>query len=185
MAPSPPPSDVELARRVQERAVGGDEAEAELCRRFGPRVRAYGRRHLADADAANELTQRVLMLVIEKLRGQEVRELESIASYVLGTARQMAHGLRRENARLRPLSAAAEPWLEPPAAGLLDSRRVSSCMKELGERDRAVVVLSFFDELSAPEVAVAMGLTAGNVRVMRHRAVAALRACVEREAAPS
>jgi RNA polymerase sigma-70 factor, ECF subfamily len=172
-----PPSDADLARRVQAGAGDRAEAEAELCRRFRPRVRAYGARHLRDPDTADELCQRVLMLVIEKLRGQEVREPESIASFVLGTARQIAHGMRRGEARMRPLTDAVEPWHEP--ATPLDTRRLAECMKRLAERDRAVVVLSFFDDLSAPEVAVAIGITPVNVRVMRHRAVSALRECLE------
>ena len=185
MAPVPPASDGELARRVQEGAPGRAQAEAELCRRLAPRVRAYGGRHLRDADAANELCQRVLMLLLEKLRGGEVREPECIVSFVLGTARQIAHDMRRGETRLRPLTEEAEPWHEPAPPLTLDSRRLSSCMKQLSDRDRAVVVLSFFDELSAPEVAATIGITAGNVRVMRHRAVSALRICLEGQERPS
>src|SRR6185503_4116999 len=97
-------SDAELARHVQERTPRGKEAEAELCRRFGPRVRSYGLRHLRSADAAGELVQRVLLLVIEKLRGDEVREVESIASFVLSTAHHVTQAMRRGDAKMRPLS---------------------------------------------------------------------------------
>lgn len=39
--------------------------------------------------------------------------------------------------------------------------------------------LSFFRERSADEIAEVLETTAGNVRVVRHRAVAQLRQCLE------
>jgi RNA polymerase sigma-70 factor (ECF subfamily) len=182
LSPSLAESDSELARHVLEAAPGAARAEAELCRRFGPRVRSYGLRHLRDRDAANELCQRVLLLVLEKLRSREVREADSIASFVLGTAQRVAQTLRRGEARLEPLSQAQEPWHEPTPPRLLDVKRVAHCMEELGERERAVVALTFFDELNATELATAIGVTAGNARVMRHRALQTLRDCFERAA---
>ena len=98
------PTDAELARRVQERSSSSKEAEAELCRSFAPRVRSYGLRHLRSSDAAGELVQRVLVVIIEKLRGQEVRDAESIASFVLGTAHHVTMAMRRADAKLLPLS---------------------------------------------------------------------------------
>jgi RNA polymerase sigma-70 factor, ECF subfamily len=46
-----------------------------------------------------------------------------------------------------------------------------------------VVVLTFFADRSADEVAKELGLAAGNVRVIRHRALAKLRECMSGEAA--
>jgi DNA-directed RNA polymerase specialized sigma24 family protein len=42
-----------------------------------------------------------------------------------------------------------------------------------------VLELSFHDELESDEVAARLALTRGNVRVIRHRALAALRACLD------
>lgn len=173
-------SDVELASSVLEGSPSAARAEAELCRRFAPRVRAYGRRHLGSEDAAGELTQRVLVVVLEKLRGRELRQTDSIASFVLGTARHVALAMRRKDARLAPLTDADEPWHHPAPPPSLDARRAATCLEELSERDRTVIVLSVFEEQSAAEVAATVGISAGNVRVMRHRALAALRECFER-----
>jgi RNA polymerase sigma-70 factor (ECF subfamily) len=173
-------SDAMLALDVLERAAGAAGAEAELCRRFWPRIHSYGLRHLRDADAANELCQRVLTLVVEKLRTREIHAAEHIASFILGTARHVAHGMRRSQARLDPLTENDEPWHHPPPPPALDARRAAACLGELADRDRTVIVLSVFEELSAVEVATAVGVSAGNVRVMRHRALQALRECFER-----
>ena len=67
-------SDEALARRIAGAAAGSSDAEeAELYRRFAPRVRLYGRRHLRNDAVADDLIQDVLLLTIERLRAGEVR----------------------------------------------------------------------------------------------------------------
>ena len=69
--------DEALARRIAGGPPGSTDAEeAELYRRFAPRVRLYGRRHLRDAAAADDLAQDVLLLTFERLRAGEVRRPE-------------------------------------------------------------------------------------------------------------
>ena len=78
-------SDADLARAVAARGPGSAEAaESELYRRFAPRVRLYGLRHLRDEDAARDLVQQVMLLTIEKLRGD--RFAMSIRSRRLSSA---------------------------------------------------------------------------------------------------
>jgi RNA polymerase sigma-70 factor, ECF subfamily len=85
--------------------------------------------------------------------------------------------MRRAEAKLRPLAESTEPWCEPRLP--LDTKRLAECMQRLGDRDRSVIALTFSDELGAPEVAAAIGTSAGNVRIIRHRALAALRECID------
>jgi RNA polymerase sigma-70 factor (ECF subfamily) len=56
---------------------------------------------------------------------------------------------------------------------------LTRCLARLEERSRLVVALSFQEGRSAEEVAARLGTTAGNVRVIRHRALAALRRCLD------
>ncbi|HEY5938978.1 MAG TPA: hypothetical protein VIU61_30200, partial [Kofleriaceae bacterium] len=62
----------ELVERVAAR--GDRDAEAEVCRRFAPRIRLYGLKHLRTEDAARELMQRVLLAVIEAMRARRIEE---------------------------------------------------------------------------------------------------------------
>src|SRR3954469_22802736 len=78
-------------------------AEAELYRRFAPRVRLYGRRHLRDEDAACDLMQQVLLLTLQKLRDGGVRDPDMIGSFILGTSRMLAANLRRRDRRREAL----------------------------------------------------------------------------------
>ena len=174
--------DGALARRVAEAGRAPDSAaEAELYRRLAPRVRLYGLRHLRDRQAAADLAQQVLLMTLERLRAGEVREPEKIASFVLGASRmtviEMRRGTRRREALLETWGDAAEAF-EAPEPLVLDPDRLAGCLGALSERERSVVVLTFFADKPADEVGAELAISAGNVRVIRHRALARLRGCL-------
>ena len=76
-----------LARRIAGGPPGSTDAEeAELYRRFAPRVRLAGRRHLRNDAAGDDLAQDVLLLTIERLRAGEVRQPEDIDRSFWGPA---------------------------------------------------------------------------------------------------
>lgn len=181
------PDDAVLARRIAAAhpRIDGD-AEAALCRRLGPRVRLYGLRHLRDAHAASDLAQQVMMMTIERLRAGAIRDPDQIVSFVLGTSRQLVVDLRRGLARrdqLLQTYADDVPAVDPSAAPALDHARLRDCLEGLAERDRSVLVLTFYDERPARSVGGELGLSEANVRVIRHRALQRLRDCVEAGAA--
>ena len=175
-------SDGDLARVVATRGPGSAEAaESELYRRFAPRVRLYGLRHLRDEDAARDLVQQVMLLTIEKLRAGAVRDVDQIASFVLGVSRTIAKDLRRLEWRREKLREAfmAPDMVEAPAGDVtLDVDRLETCLARLAVRERMVVLLTFYAERSAGDVGKELGVKEGNVRVIRHRAVERLRTCM-------
>jgi len=180
----PPPSDeAEWARRIVAAAPARDiAAEAALYRALAPRVRLYGLKHLRDGHAAADLVQDVLLMTLERLRQGEVRDPERIASFVLGACRQTVVDLRRGRQRRQDLLEVYADSLSPAEAApipTLDVERVQNCLQLLPERERTVLVMTFFDDSDAEEVARATGITAGNARVVRHRGIERLRRCVE------
>jgi RNA polymerase sigma-70 factor (ECF subfamily) len=171
-------TDAELARVVMEAGAGGSRAEeAELCRRFGRRVRLYGRSRLRDGSAVDDLVQRVMLIVLTKLRAGEVRSPERIDSFILGTARLVTRELGRPREHVELDDGLPCP-LSETRPDLLEVLRLGECLKSLAERERTVVSLSFFQEQSADQVGAALGMESGNVRVTRHRALARLRGCM-------
>jgi RNA polymerase sigma-70 factor, ECF subfamily len=174
--------DAALARRIAAAGAAPDAAaEAALYRRLAPRVRLYGLRHLRDPHAAADLAQQVLLMTIERLRAGEVREPERIASFVLGAARMTVLEMRRGAWRRETLLdtwGSAEEAFEAPEPLMLDPDRLAGCLDALSERERSVVVHSFFNDKQADEVGAELSISGGNVRVIRHRALAKLRQCL-------
>lgn len=174
-----PVDDSELARRIG----GGQDpiAEAELFRRMAPRIRLYGLRHLRDDQAADDLVQQVLITTLEALRLGRLREPERLVSFVLGTCRLTALDLRRNaqrKERLLEQFAAQAPAPAHRPAPSLDREQLARCVQKLKERERAVIVLSFYDEQTGADVARFLGVSEVNLRVIRHRAIHQLRDCM-------
>ena len=176
--------DIELSDADLVRQIGlgkGRDAEAELFRRMAPRVRLYGLRHLRDEQAAQDLTQQVLITTLEALRAGRLREPEKLASFVLGACRMTVLDLRRgaqRKARLleqfRADLLAPVEWSPPH----LDHAQLTRCMQSLKERDRSVVVMTFYEEQASTDVARFLGVSEASVRVIRHRAIHQLRECM-------
>jgi RNA polymerase sigma-70 factor, ECF subfamily len=171
-------SDAHLAVRIAD---GDSEAEAEVCRRMAPRIRLYGLRHLRSASAADDLVQQVLLKLLESLRAGRLIEPEKLAQFALGTCRMTVIDLRRTARRQERLLAEFGSDLipEPPPMPRVDDAQLARCVQQLKERERSVVVLTFYDEQTAGEAAGFLGITETNVRVIRHRALRNLRSCME------
>jgi RNA polymerase sigma-70 factor, ECF subfamily len=170
-------SDADLAPRIAE---GDREAEAEMCRRMGPRIRLYGLRHLRSSSAADDLVQQVLLKVLETLRNARLRQPEKLPQFVLGTCRMTVLELRRSTHRHEELLVKFGNDLVPYQTPVprLDDSQLSRCVQALKERERSVVVLTFYDDQTAAETGESLGISEANVRVIRHRAIRQLRACM-------
>ena len=96
------------------------------------------------------------------------------------TVLEMRRGSRRREALLAAWGDREEAY-EAPEPLALDRDRLAGCLETLAERERSVVLLSFFADQAADEVGAALELSAGHVRVIRHRALGKLRACLSGE----
>jgi RNA polymerase sigma-70 factor (ECF subfamily) len=172
-------ADGEVVRRIAHQSSARD-AETELCRRFAPRVRLYGLRHLRSEDRAADLVQGVLLAVLEAARKGRIEEPDHVDRFILGTCRNMAMRVRQTDARAMPVDADAldvEAFM--PDVEHIDLGALTECMGKLDARSRTVVFLSFQAETGADEIGKMLETSAGNVRVVRHRALAQLRRCLD------
>jgi len=172
-----------LARRILAAAPQVDAAaEAELCRRFAPRIRLYGLRHLRSEAAAADLVQDVLIMTLRKLRDGAVRDPEQLVSFIFGTCRQVVVDARRGGARrerlLDTFAVSVSSAVEDDT-NALDADQLRECLERLPERERAVLVMTFYEDRAADTVGAELGLSAGNVRVIRHRGIEKLKACMQ------
>ena len=178
--------DLNDAQLVGQIASGDPDAEAEFFHRLGPRIRLYGLRHLRDTHAADDLTQQVLITTLQALRAGRLREPEKLTSFVLGTCRMTVLDLRRNTQRReRLLEQFGADLLAPAGRPLgapepcIDREQLTRCVQNLKERERTVIVMTFYDEQTGADLARFLGISEANVRVIRHRAIRQLRDCME------
>jgi RNA polymerase sigma-70 factor (ECF subfamily) len=109
---------------------------------------------------------------------------------LVAVTRNLARNQRRLAAHARPHDAdperlaalpAAAPDVEDLVATAEDRIRLRGCVADLGEMQRAVVTLRMLDEIDGEDVAATLGITAGHVAVLLHRAKANLLACMTNE----
>nr|WP_206607060.1 sigma-70 family RNA polymerase sigma factor [Sandaracinus sp.] len=166
------------------RASNGDrDAERELCRRLGPAVRAFARRRLRSRAAVDDFAHDVMIEFIEALRAGRVADHSRVGGFALGICRNLARSgnrkMERRQEALERLFAPPEPT--PPWDPIVLSRsRLEECVALLTDRARHILRATFTEESSDDEIAVGLSISQTNVRVIRHRSLAALRECMER-----
>src|SRR5204863_1962607 len=114
-----------------------------------------GRRHLRDEDAACDLMQQVMLLTIGKLREGAVRDMDMIGSFILGSSRMLAANVKRRDRRRAAL---LDAWpVEHPTVSTepaaIDEHALDGCLSTLTERERTIVLLTFYSERSSREIA--------------------------------
>lgn len=172
----------ELVALVHRVATADDShAEQMLCAHFAPIVRLYARRHLGDAADADDVAQETLAIVLEQLRAGNLRDPNKVGQFVFGIARNKVRENRRAVLRRRRLDADHAPSasVEPVLVGF--RMHLFFCLAQLTERARLVLERTYFAGEQSSEVADALALSIANVRVTRHRALGALRRCLEEE----
>ena len=68
--------------------------------------------------------------------------------------------------------------VDPVGDTTFDVDRLETCLARLAERERMVVLLTFYAERTSGDVGKELGVKEGHVRVIRHRAVERLRTCM-------
>ena len=128
-----------------------------------------------DRGHAEDLLQTALLRTALRWR----RVLDHPEAY----ARQVVVNLARDRWRRAKRRVAEQPLNDlaaPPDPGdharrVVDQQAVRQALATLPQRQREVVVLRFFADLSVAETAQTMGITEGTVKSQTHRALALLR----------
>jgi RNA polymerase sigma-70 factor (ECF subfamily) len=143
-------TSADLMADLVHRIVSGDPAaEVELVQRFSRATSFLLRRLTRDDAMAEDLYQETFRLVIEKVRGGELREAERLPGFVSSLARNLFLGSVRRDVRRRqrheePEAAETAPDPAPgQLAGLLARERAATVRRVLAElkneRDREIL----------------------------------------------
>lgn len=169
-------------RWVLPEGLGPDEIVEQLTGRFWDRLRYSAMRRLRDAALAEDVAQETLRRTLEALRAGRIEKPESLPAFLFETARHVcmhrSRSFGREARAMQKASGGAEVETDEDAlSGLISEERgaqVRRCLDRLQESDRRLLAMSYDEALGAEEIGRRMGLTAGAVRVRRHRALAKL-----------
>ncbi|MFE4175174.1 RNA polymerase sigma factor [Streptomyces sp. NPDC056909] len=135
-----------------------------------PRVSAYVHRRLGDRGAAEELTAEVFRTAWERTAAGH----EPSSGWLFVTARNLLSNHYRRTARLTELHRRITDELNrAPASG--QDTAVLDTLDRLPERHRDVLMLGYWDGLSAAEIGEVLGCGVPAVWVRLHRARKAFR----------
>jgi RNA polymerase sigma-70 factor (sigma-E family) len=156
-----------------ERVAASPECE-DLLRTLHPRLVGGLTLHCGDPALAEELAQETLARVWS--RWHEVRAHPAPQAWAWRVALNLSTSwFRRRAAERRANAKVGPPPAEAPTADAADRLAVRAAVAGLPARQRAVLVLRYFDDLSVAEAATALGCAKGTVKSLTHQAIAALR----------
>jgi len=152
-----------------------DEVLAGLTRTAGPRLAAYGFILTGSQSDAEELVQEAIVKTF--VRRPRLSDPAAAEQYVRLAMKTLVIDRSRKARRWRdkaPTLATPSVELEPVTA--ISTRvAVEKALQSLTPQQRIAVALRYWDDLTVPEVAVAMRLNAGTVKRYLHDAAAVLR----------
>jgi RNA polymerase sigma-70 factor (sigma-E family) len=138
-----------------------------------PRLIGFARTVLADADGAEEVVQEAFARTLANW--ERVHDKDDPLPYLRSTILNLCRGrFRRKATPLRPVR--DEPSAEAIAGRLAQRAAIVAAMATLPDRQREVVALRYFGELSTDETADALEISPGTVKTHLHRATQALAA---------
>jgi RNA polymerase sigma-70 factor (ECF subfamily) len=185
----------DAARRSTDVADAGDEDEAlverfrrgdrrafeELVRRYQRPVYYFLRRFVKDDDEAKDIAQRAFVKAYQGIDG--LRGFGAFKSWLYRIASNLALNHLRDRAREQPSEdAGAELAVDAIGASRMTEAeeygQLREAIADLPPKQRLVLELRVFEELSFKEVAEAAGCTENAAKVNFHHAVKRLRSCV-------
>lgn len=166
-------ADVERAGRPPLRVVGG-ESYADWEAVYADNLLGVYRlvfRQVGNRPDAEDLTEEVFLAALPRL--DLPAPVPSVRAYLSATVRTVLADHWRRHYAAPPVTAFADDLparaVEPPADDA--GGRTARLLGRLPERFRRILELRFLRGLSVGQAAAELGVTAGNARVLQHRAL--------------
>ena len=167
--------------RLFGRSAQQEEAEAYIAAAM-PRLVGLAYAMTGNKADAEDLVQDTLALVLTKW--SRVSEAENIDAYVRRTMVNTLVSRKRKKASTEVVSheTVTADWSAPASASaegqIADRAEVLAMVRELPDRQRAVIALRYYEDLPDREIAQALGCSEQAVRSAAHNALNKLRSLV-------
>ena len=172
-------SNRSLARRIGD---GDRSAEDDLVERFQRRLLLMSVARTRDGEAARDLTQEILLSVLQALREGKLRQEDRLSGFVHGTARNQINSyLQSLRQRQEQPDLPERPPVESPEERFEQAERAALIRQALGRlrpQDRKILLLILVDGLKPGEIAGRLGLGPEAVRKRKSRALQRIRRAV-------
>lgn len=179
-----------LPQLVHRIRTGEPAAEAELVERFRRGLTLALRRRCGDPHLAEDLTHDTLLLTLEKIRRNEIREPERLAGFLHGTARHLLLAHRRKEARYVAIETGSDEQGRPAeeSFGHHEPDQLDEVLREeearlvrqlLGEltvaRDRELLIRFYLSRQEQGAICAELGIAPDHFRRVLYRARERLR----------
>ena len=168
-------TELSLAQRIRD---GDRAAEGELADRFYRRVLLMARIRLRHEQTAQDVTQDVMVGVLKGVRQGRLNRHDHLASYVLGTARNLINNtLRSRRSHEAPAAELADPKAAPSeiAEHHEQEELVRRALDDFGPVDRAILGMTLVEGMKPGEIADRLGMKPEVVRKRKSRAIVKVR----------
>jgi RNA polymerase sigma-70 factor (ECF subfamily) len=155
--------------------------EAQLIEQYRPRVLYFILKRVRDRAAAEELTQETLLILIQAMRENKLREEAKLGAYVFGIAKNLILKTYRSQ---WSKSESADPeseatgWINHPEAEVLleeQRRAVRVALEQLSDQDQEILQYSFGESEGLEDVASKLNIPYAAARKRKSRALERLR----------
>jgi RNA polymerase sigma factor (sigma-70 family) len=163
-------------RGLAERIRAGDaSAETELVAEFTQRILVMAVVRTHDREVSRELVQDVLIAVIVAVRKGHLQDVDKLAAFVHGTARNLINNRLRNQSQQPPMEPLPDDLAQAGLTSQLDDKervyRLQQALERLEPEDRRILSMTLVEGRKPGEIAVALGLTPEVVRTRKLRAV--------------
>jgi RNA polymerase sigma-70 factor, ECF subfamily len=173
--------DQEINQLIEKAQNGDRDSFGLIYEQYAEIIFRFTFSQLSNYQDAEDLTEEIFLRIWRSLPNYEQKGVPFVA-YIFRIARNALIDFYRQAARNRNQISIEEELVghsifepEQQAALNTDQKEIRAKLKELREDYRNVLILRFFSGLSTEETARALGKSPGAVRVLQHRALAALK----------
>ncbi len=168
----------DLEKLIIKSQSGDNQAFGQIYQLFYKRIYRFCRVHLYDEETASDLCQETFVKAWKALPSFSFKAGGSFQAFLFRIARNLIIDLSRKK-KVSSLEQVEEPATNEDLLGQIDEKetqeKLHQALDKLGDKDKNLIVLRFFEDLSFIEVAKAMGEKEGALRVRTHRALKKLK----------